>query len=288
VGGAPAHRQSAARKRRFAGRAESGSSGKPISDLDVYLKYETSTRNGDGYVGKSYSELAGASNGVDARLAKPFVVSYDIPSWDKYTLWRVTNEINWNVSENVSVRSLSGYQYTENRNQWDDDFNLCSHFERNSAFPRYHLRAGVRPAVERERATSAGFSVHSIFATNTPTYLNLTIPPTILINTGPREHSYAVFGQGTYKFTDKMAVAAGAAASIMTKKTSTGSQQLVGFPVPTRVACRVHQDNRPYRQDCFELLSRRRTRPCTFSAVQRLQAPGGAKPQQQRELHFPP
>src|SRR5882757_8452310 len=55
----------------------------PISDLDVYLKYETSTRNGDGYVGKSYSELAGAGNGVDARLAKPFVVSYDIPSWDK-------------------------------------------------------------------------------------------------------------------------------------------------------------------------------------------------------------
>src|SRR5882724_8532809 len=44
----------------------------PISDLEVYLKYETSTRNGDGYVGKSYSELAGASNGVDARLAKPF------------------------------------------------------------------------------------------------------------------------------------------------------------------------------------------------------------------------
>jgi iron complex outermembrane receptor protein len=37
----------------------------------------------------------------------------------------------------------------------------------------------------------------------TPTFLNLVVPPTIQINTGPYEHSYAVFGQATYRFTDR-------------------------------------------------------------------------------------
>jgi iron complex outermembrane receptor protein len=41
----------------------------PNSDLDIYLKYESATRNGDGYVGKPYAELAGSNNRVDPRLS---------------------------------------------------------------------------------------------------------------------------------------------------------------------------------------------------------------------------
>jgi len=88
----------------------------------MYIKYESTTRTGDGFVAKDYSELAGANNHVDRRLSNPFVVSYDVPSYDRYRLWRATDEINWAISAHLTLRSLTGYQYTESRNQWDNDF----------------------------------------------------------------------------------------------------------------------------------------------------------------------
>jgi len=56
----------------------------PTADLDMYIKYETTNRNGDGFAAKDYSELSGANNAVDPRLSNPFVVSYDVPSYDRY------------------------------------------------------------------------------------------------------------------------------------------------------------------------------------------------------------
>src|SRR3984893_741952 len=202
----------------------------PTADLDIYLKYETSARNGDGYVGKSYAELGGANNSVDPRLANPFVVSYDVPSWDKYRLWRVTNEINWNISESVAVRSLSGYQYTENRNQWEDDFTYA---RISSATQRFRDTTFEQEVDLLSNGKGAFSWILGAFylRDSTPTYLSLTIPPTIQIDTGPFEHSYAVFGQGTYKFTDNWQLLLGGRVN-RDEKTPTGTQQLVGFPLP--------------------------------------------------------
>jgi len=63
-----------------------GASWQPTSSFSVYIKYDTTTRKGDGYAAKNYIELAGANNNIDPRLANPFVISYDQPSWDKYRM----------------------------------------------------------------------------------------------------------------------------------------------------------------------------------------------------------
>ena len=201
----------------------------PSSDLDMYLKYETTTRNGDGYVGKPYAEL-GASNNVDPRLSNPFVVSYDVPSYDKYRLWRATSEINWTVSPGLTLRSISGYQYTENRNQWDNDFTYLpisvatQQFRENTFEQEFNLLS-----------TNSGpfnWILGAFYLRDaTPTYLNLVAPPTIRIQTGPFEHSYALFGQATYKFAERWQLEAGARGN-RDEKTSTGTQELVGLPFP--------------------------------------------------------
>ena len=202
----------------------------PTADLDMYIKYETSNRSGDGFAAKDYSELSGASNAVDPRLSNPFVVSYDVPSYDRYRLWRATDEINWSISANLTLRSLTGYQFTESRNQWDNDFS--------------YLPISIATQQVRETTFEQEFNLLSSYAgplnwivgafylrDATPTYLNLTVPPTIQINTGPFEHSYAVFGQATYKFTDQWQLLVGGREN-HDEKTSTGTQQLVGFPFP--------------------------------------------------------
>ena len=201
----------------------------PTSDLDVYLKYETTTRNGDGYVGKPYSEL-GASNNIDPRLSQPFVVSYDVPSYDKYRLWRATSEINWTISSDITLRSVTGYQYTENRNQWDNDFTYQPISEATQQFRE--------STVEQEfnlLSTNSGpfnWILGAFYLRDaTPTYLNLVAPPTILIQTSPFEHSYALFGQGTYKFAERWQLEVGGRGN-HDEKTSTGTQQLVGLPFP--------------------------------------------------------
>ncbi|HEY4444731.1 MAG TPA: TonB-dependent receptor [Steroidobacteraceae bacterium] len=202
----------------------------PSSDLDMYVKYESTTRNGDGYVGKPYAELGGSNNHVDSRLSNPFVVSYDVPGWDKYRLWRATGEIDWNVSKSVTLRSLTGYQYTENRNQWDNDFTYApisvanQQFRENTFEQEFNLISNG----------AGGFNwILGAFylRDSTPTLLTLTVPPTIRINTGPYERSYALFGQATYKFTDEWQLLVGGRVN-RDEKTSTGTEQLVGIPLP--------------------------------------------------------
>jgi iron complex outermembrane receptor protein len=201
----------------------------PTPDFDMYLKYETTTRSGDGYVGKPYAEL-GASNNVDPRLARPFVVSYDVPSYDKYRLWRATSEINWTISPDLTLRSITGYQFTENRNQWDNDFTYqpisvaTQQFRENTFEQEFNLLS----------ANSGAFNwiLGAFYLRDaTPTYLNLVVPPTIRIETSPYEHSYALFGQATYKFAERWQLEVGARGN-RDEKTSSGTQLLVGLPFP--------------------------------------------------------
>jgi iron complex outermembrane receptor protein len=202
----------------------------PTADLDMYVKYESTTRNGDGFVGKPYAELGGSSNRVDPRLSNPFVVSYDVPSWDKYRLWRAAGEINWKISESVSLRSLTGYQYTENRNQWDNDFTYAPISAANQQFREDTFEQEFN--LLSNGAGAFNWILGAFYLRDsTPTLLTLTVPPTIQINTGPYERSYALFGQATYRFTDKWQLLMGGRAN-RDEKTSTGAEQLVGFPFP--------------------------------------------------------
>jgi iron complex outermembrane receptor protein len=202
----------------------------PASNLDIYVKYETSTRNGDGFVGKSYAELGGANNAVSPSLSDPFVVSYNAPSWDKYRLNRASAEINWNISDSVTLRSLSGYQYTENKNQWDNDFTYLPISTASQMFSETTHEQEFD--LLSNGAGNFNWIVGAFYLRDsTPTYLNLTVPPTIQINTGPYEDSYAIFGQATYKFTDRWQIVAGGRVN-RDEKTSTGTEALVGFPLP--------------------------------------------------------
>jgi iron complex outermembrane receptor protein len=256
----------------------------PTSDLDMYVKYESMTRNGDGYVGKSYAELGGSNNRVDPRLSNPFVVSYDVPSWDKYRLWRATGEINWNMSESVTLRSLTGYQYTENRNQWDNDFTYApisvanQQFRENTFEQEFNLISNGAGAFNW---ILGAFYLRD----STPTLLTLTVPPTIQINTGPYERSYALFGQATYKFTDKWQLLLGGRVN-RDEKTSTGTEQLVGFPLPPVSLDAIIKTTEPTGKIALSYLPSPDS--TAYVSASRGYKPGGANPSNSTNFIFQP
>jgi iron complex outermembrane recepter protein len=256
----------------------------PTSDLDMYVKYESMTRNGDGYVGKPYAELSGSNNRVDPRLSNPFVVSYDVPSWDKYRLWRATGEINWNMSESVTLRSLTGYQYTENRNQWDNDFTYApisvanQQFRENTFEQEFNLISNGAGAFNW---ILGAFYLRD----STPTLLTLTVPPTIQINTGPYERSYALFGQATYKFTDKWQLLLGGRVN-RDEKTSTGTEQLVGFPLPPVSLDAIIKTTEPTGKIALSYLPSPDS--TAYVSASRGYKPGGANPSNSTNFIFQP
>jgi iron complex outermembrane receptor protein len=256
----------------------------PTSDLDMYVKYESMTRNGDGYVGKPYAELGGSNNRVDPRLSNPFVVSYDVPSWDKYRLWRATGEINWNMSESVTLRSLTGYQYTENRNQWDNDFTYApisvanQQFRENTFEQEFNLISNGAGAFNW---ILGAFYLRD----STPTLLTLTVPPTIQINTGPYERSYALFGQATYKFTDKWQLLLGGRVN-RDEKTSTGTEQLVGFPLPPVSLDAIIKTTEPTGKIALSYLPSPDS--TAYVSASRGYKPGGANPSNSTNFIFQP
>jgi iron complex outermembrane recepter protein len=256
----------------------------PTSDLDMYVKYESMTRNGDGYVGKPYAELGGSNNRVDPRLSNPFVVSYDVPSWDKYRLWRATGEINWNMSESVTLRSLTGYQYTENRNQWDNDFSYApisvanQQFRENTFEQEFNLISNGAGAFNW---ILGAFYLRD----STPTLLTLTVPPTIQINTGPYERSYALFGQATYKFTDKWQLLLGGRVN-RDEKTSTGTEQLVGFPLPPVSLDAIIKTTEPTGKIALSYLPSPDS--TAYVSASRGYKPGGANPSNSTNFIFQP
>jgi iron complex outermembrane receptor protein len=205
----------------------------PIDSLDIYVKYDTTTRKGDGFVAKDYGELAGADNNIDPRLSNPFDISYDEPSWDKYRMSRVTAELNWTLNGVVDLRSLTGYQHDEQSNLWDNDF---TYQPLSWAAERFDETA-LEQEFDLISKTPGPFSwiVGAFYLRDsTPTYLSLTqVPVVALINTGPYEHSYAVFGQGTYKFADNWQLLVGGREN-RDEKTSTGTQEttIAGLTLP--------------------------------------------------------
>ena len=213
--------------------ARIGIAWQPSAALDIYLKYDTTTRHGDGFAGKDYSELAGANNSLDPRLSNPFDISYDEPSWNKYRMSRVTSEINWTIDGAVDLRSLTGYQHDSQSNLWDNDFTYQPLSVASQRFDETVLEQEF-DLISKTPDPLSWIVGAFYLRDSTPTYLSLTQVPVIaLINTGPYEHSYALFGQGTYKFADKWQLLLGAREN-RDEKTSTGLQQatIAGFALP--------------------------------------------------------
>jgi iron complex outermembrane receptor protein len=206
---------------------------RPIEALDIYIKYETTTRKGDGFVGKDYAELAGANNNIDPRLSHPFDISYDEPSWDKYRMSRITAEINWTINGVVDLRSLTGYQHDAQANLFDNDFTYQPLSWASQRFDETALEQEF-DLISKSPGPFSWIVGAFYLRDSTPTYLSLTdVPVVALINTGPHEHSYALFGQGTYKFGEQWQLLVGGRAN-RDEKTSTGTQQatFAGFPLP--------------------------------------------------------
>ena len=137
----------------------------PTAALDIYVKYDTTTRKGDGFVAKDYAELAGANNSVDPRLSKPFDISYDEPSWDKYRMSRITAEINWTLNGVVDLEVADGLPARCAIQPVGQRLYLSAALMGVAAVRRDGARAGVRPDLEdarpvqldRGRVLSSGF-----------------------------------------------------------------------------------------------------------------------------------
>jgi iron complex outermembrane recepter protein len=210
----------------------------PVSSFSIYLKYETARRDGDGYIGKDYGELAGANNVLDARLSQPFIISYDEPSYDKYRLSRVSAEVNWDISDRVRLRSFTGYQDADINNQFDNDQTNYPLSWADQRLDESSFQQELNLISQGSGAFNwilGAFYLHD----STPTYLHLYTappgpPPTFTINTDPYEDSYALFGQATYAFSDMWQLLAGVRET-WDHKTQTGTQTLeipTGLPPP--------------------------------------------------------
>ena len=210
----------------------------PVSSVNLYLKYEITKRDGDGFIGKDYTELAGANNALDPRLSDPFTISYDEPSSDEYDVSRVSAELNWNINDRIRLRSLTGYQDAEIKNHFDND-------QTNFPLSAAEQRLDETTFQQELNLISEGpgpfnwilgaFYLHD----RTPTFLHLFTappgpPPTFTIDTKPEEESYAVFAQATYALSEKWQLLAGARQT-WDDKTQTGTQTLeipTGLPPP--------------------------------------------------------
>jgi len=210
----------------------------PVSSVNLYLKYEITKRDGDGFIGKDYTELAGANNALDPRLSDPFTISYDEPSSDEYDMSRVSLELNWNINDHIRLRSLTGYQDAEIKNHFDNDqtnFPLSSAEQRLDETTFQQELNLISEGPGPFNWIVGAFYLHD----RTPTFLHLFTappgpPPTFTIDTKPEEESYAVFAQTTYAFTEKWQLLAGARQTWDDKK-QTGTQTLeipTGLPPP--------------------------------------------------------
>jgi iron complex outermembrane receptor protein len=210
----------------------------PVSGFSLYLKYEMTKRDGDGFIGKDYGELAGANNALDPRLSNPFTISYDEPSSDEYDMSRVSAELNWNISDRIRLRSLTGYQDADINNRFDNDqmnFPLSAAVQRlNETTFQQELNL-ISEGPGPFNWILGAFYLHD----RTPTFLRLATappgpPPTFTIDTKPDEESYAVFAQGTFALTERWQLLAGARET-WDDKTQTGTQTLeipTGLPPP--------------------------------------------------------
>ncbi len=210
----------------------------PVSSVNLYLKYEITKRDGDGFIGKDYAELAGANNALDPRLSDPFTISYDEPSSDEYDMSRVSAELNWNINDRIRLRSFTGYQEAEIDNHFDNDqisFPLSAAEQRldETTFQQELNLISEGPG-------PFNWILGAFYLDDrTPTFLHLFTappgpPPTFTIDTKPEEESYAVFAQATYALTEKWQLLAGARQT-WDDKTQTGTQTLeipTGLPPP--------------------------------------------------------
>jgi len=210
----------------------------PISSVNLYLKYEITKRDGDGFIGKDYGELAGANNALDPRLSDPFTISYDEPSSDEYDMSRVSAELNWNISDSIRLRSLTGYQDADINNHFDND---QMNFPLSAAVQRLNETTFQQELnLISEGPGPFNWIVGAFYLSDrTPTFLRLANappgpPPTFTIDTKPDEESYAIFAQATYALTEKWQLLAGARQT-WDDKTQTGTQTLeipTGAPPP--------------------------------------------------------
>ncbi len=210
----------------------------PEANLKIYLKYETTTRNGDGYAGKDYGELAGANNAVDSRLSQPFTISYDQPSWDKYQMTRTSAEVSWDITDELTLRSLTGYQHDDINNQFDNDQTYLPLSWASQTFDEVALQQELN--LYSKSPGPFNWIVGAFFLRDqTPTYLHLYTappgpPPTFTIETQPLERAYALFGQATYRFAEKWQLQLGVRGT-RDEKDQTGTQVLeipTGLPAP--------------------------------------------------------
>lgn len=184
---------------------------KPSSDVEIYLKSEIDNTRGGGPVGKPFGEVAGTSPSVlmEPALLDPFVISYNTPSFETYYLSRTSAEIDWNLAGNLTLRSLSGYQYQRTRTLFDQDFNdfasqtLVQDFSETSEEQEFDLISKNKGPFNWLVGV---FYLHDAFPV---TLVNNQGPVIADINAHPVENSYAVFGQGTYDLTSHWQIVLG-------------------------------------------------------------------------------
>lgn len=97
---------------------------KPSGSVENNLKFEYESRRTDGIASKPLIEVYPTLFGTtlaDPRLANPFVIDNNDPTKNDSSFYRVVNELKVNLSDNILLRSLTGYQHQESSLLYDMD-----------------------------------------------------------------------------------------------------------------------------------------------------------------------
>jgi iron complex outermembrane receptor protein len=86
----------------------------PNASIEDNLKFEYSSRRSDGIPDKPFFDIYPQLFGVrlaDPRLANPFTIDVNGPTKNDQDVYRVVNEFKAHLTDNILLRSLTGYQH---------------------------------------------------------------------------------------------------------------------------------------------------------------------------------
>jgi iron complex outermembrane receptor protein len=197
---------------------------KPNEDVTVNLKFEQETRASDGIAAKSFAELYGPTV-TNPRLRDPYTIDWNTPTKNDYDLWRVVNEVNWTLSDTVTLRSLTGYQFQKSALAYDSDYTDSATLAGEHRFYERTWQQELNLLSSNDGPLNwvvGAFVMRDIL----PVRLSL-FNGGVNIDGHPIQTSIAGFGQITYKVNDKFDIVAGGRVT-NDKKTSSGYVNIFG------------------------------------------------------------
>jgi iron complex outermembrane receptor protein len=191
----------------------------PVDNFDATFRFEPYESRTDGFAVKpdmaSYP-AASSPAGFDPAAAKlqnqPFTIDYDFPQFYNISGQRTSLLANWEITPDIKLRSVTGYQTGSESDQTDIDASSApgNYREvRKATFNTFTQELNLISTYQGPFQWVVGGYYLDESDPLVLTFLNPPPGPSISLNVAPKHENEAVFASGTYKFTDQWSLTLG-------------------------------------------------------------------------------